>query len=413
MPRPSLLLTNRNVHAMTSSRSTFHRLAARAAGAAALFTLALFGGCGGGNDDEAVTERRASIVNATSARLRTLAAQYRAVPGIVVHVLDERSGLSWAGSTGAADRATQRALASNATFRTASVTKVFTAAAIHRLQERGALAASDAIERDLSAGTIALLRAGGYDTASITVDHLLTHRSGLPDHALSEPYFQAILADPTHRWSREEQLAVAMSLGGPLFAPGGGYRYSDAGYLLLGEMIERHTGLALGAAFRELLQMDSLGMTSTYQESVDAVPAGAGPRAKQDLLEGIDDSMIDASTDLWGAGGLVSDARDLALFVRALVAGRVLDPEALQAMLRVASRNPDAELPFDYARGIARVQVAGAACWGHDAFSGAFMLHCPGLGITVAGSINATEFVGAPGALSVAIEFAQTIAAMK
>jgi len=60
-----------------------------------------------------------------------------------------------------------------------------------------------------------------------------------------------------------------------------------------------------------------------------------------------------------------------------------------------------------------RVQVAGAACWGHDAFSGAFTLHCPGLGITVAGSINATEFVGAPGSLSVAIEFAQGIAAMK
>jgi D-alanyl-D-alanine carboxypeptidase len=373
--------------------------------------LTLLSACGGG--DDAATERRAEIVATMSARIRTLHAQYPSSAGIVVHVLDERSGLSWAGSTGVADRAAQTALKPNATFRTASVTKVFTAATIHRLAERGELVPTDAIERHLSADSVATLRAGGYDVSSITIDHLLTHRSGLPDHALSLPYWQAVLADPTHRWSRAEQLAVAMSLGAPLFAPGSDYRYSDTGYLLLGEMIERHTGQALGPAFRDLLRLESLGLASTYQESIEAVPAAAGPRAKQDLLPGLDDSMIDASTDLWGAGGLVSDGRDLALFTRALLEGRVLGPAATQAMLTVATEIEGAGFPAAYARGIARVQIGATICWGHDAFSGAFTLHCPSAGITLAGSINATELTGAPGSMDVATELVRALESLE
>ncbi|MCC6851006.1 MAG: beta-lactamase family protein [Rubrivivax sp.] len=394
---------------MTSSRLHPRRRVLRAAAAASLCTAAALVGCGGGEDR---AQRRAAIADGLSVCLRALAGRYPALPGIVVHVLDERSGLSWGGSFGLADRATGRALAPDATFRTASVTKTFTAAAILQLHARGELASADAIERHLSAPTLALLRAGGYDTARITIDHLLTHRSGLPDHALAEPYLQAVLADPTHRWARTEQLAVAMSLGPPLFAPGSGWRYSDAGYLLLGEIVERRTGEALGPAFRRLLQLESLRLASTYQESVEPVPAGAGPRARQELLPGVDDAMIDASTDLWGAGGLVSDARDLALFVRALVDGRILEPGARQFMLRVAAEVADATPPAGYARGIQRVQVAGTACWGHDGFSGAFMLHGPALGITVAGSINATEFVGAPPSMAVAVELLRRVAAL-
>lgn len=394
---------------MTSPRPHSRRRVLRAATAASLCTAAALVGCGGGEDH---TRRRAAIAAELSVCMRVLAGHHPSVPGIVVHVLDERSGLSWGGSVGLADRATRRTLLPDATFRTASVTKVFTAAAILQLHSRGKLGITDSIEHHLSASTVALLRSGGYDTARITIDHLLTHRSGLPDHALAAPYLQAVLSDPTHRWARTEQLAIAMSLGPPLFAPGSGWRYSDAGYLLLGEIVERRTGEALGPAFRGLLQLESLQIASTFQESVDPVPAGAGPRARQDLLPGVDDSMIDASTDLWGAGGLVSDARDLALFVRALVDGRILESGARQLMLRVATEVADATPPAGYARGIQRVQVAGTACWGHDGFSGAFMLHGPALGITVAGSINATEFVGAPPSMAVAVELLLRVAAL-
>jgi D-alanyl-D-alanine carboxypeptidase len=386
--------------------------------AAALCCSALLSACGGGDDDEQrqQQQQRTATVEAVNARLQTLHAQMPASPGIVVQVLDRRSGLAWAGSVGLADRASGRPLTPEVTFRTASLTKVFTAAAVFRLVEHGFVATADPIERHLSAASLATLRAGGYDPAGITVDHLLAHRAGLPDHALSLPYFEAVLMDPTHRWSRDEQLAFAMTLGGPLFAPGSDYRYSDTGYLLLGEVIERHTGMQLGAAVRSLLRLASLGVASTYQESVDEVPAAAGPRAKQDLLPGIDDSMVDASVDLWGAGGLVADARDLALFVRALVEGRVLGPAAQQAMFAVASQiagAPGAAGEMAYARGILRVRVQGDTCWGHDAFSGAFMLHCPASGITVAGSLAASTLTGAPEAIEMALDLVRTVASVQ
>lgn len=386
--------------------------------ATAVCCAALLAACGGGGDDEEERQQqqRAATVLAVQARLKALQAQMPASPGIVVQVLDRRSDLAWAGSVGVAERASGRPLTPQATFRTASLTKSYTAATVLRLAEQGSMATADPIERHLSPASVATLRAGGYDPAQITVDHLLAHRSGLPDHALSLPYFEAVLADPQHRWSRAEQLALAMSLGGPLFAPGTDYRYSDTGYLLLGEMIERHTGLALGAAYRGLLRLPALGIVNTYQEGVDPVPATAGPRAKQDLLPGIDDSMIDASSDLWGAGGLVADARDLALFVRALVDGRVLGATAQQAMLAVASPIagvPGAPAEAAYARGLLRVQVDGDTCWGHDAFSGAFMLHCPGSGITVSGSLNASSLAGAPEAIEVALDLVRTVASVR
>jgi D-alanyl-D-alanine carboxypeptidase len=381
----------------------------RVAGA---FAIACLAACGGGNEPDS-PQHRAEITRAVDARLKALQVQYPAVPGIVTHVLVQPARLSWGGSRGTAERATQRALTPNATFRTASVTKPFTAAAIFRLTEQKALATSDSIERHVSAASVATLRAGGYDTAAMTIDHLLTHRSGLPDHALSPPYLQAVLADPTHRWSRAEQLGVAMALGRPLAAPGVAYHYSDTGYILLGEMIELKTGLQLGAAFRSLLGLSSLGLVATYQESIDPAPPFAGPRAHQELLAGVDDTMIDASTDLWGSGGLVSDARDLALFMRALLDGKVLGAESLRAMQTVATTLSGPPNRFAYARGLTKLDVGGITCWGHNAFSGAFAVHCPEPGITVAGSILATEFVGAPDAFAVAVDLVAAIAAVK
>lgn len=364
--------------------------------------------CGGGDDADS-PEHRAALVRALDARIKALHAQYPSLPGIVVHLLEAPARLSWGGSVRLADRANGLAMPPNATFRTASITNTFTAAAIFRLTGLGKVATADPIERHLSAATLATLIAGGYDTAAMTLDHLLTHRSGLPDHALSQPFFQAVLADPTHRWTRAEQLDVAMALGAPTFAPGSGYQYSDTGYLLLGEIVERRTGQTLGAAYRSLLNLGALGLAATYQESIDPVPAAAGPRAKQELIPGVDDSMIDASTDLFGAGGLVSDARDLSLFMRGLLEGKVLGPNALRSMLAVASTLSGPPVNTAYARGLERFDANGTRCWGHSGFSGAFAVHCPNVGITLAGSIATT----APAALDIAIELVEAVESVR
>jgi hypothetical protein len=73
-------------------------------------------------------------------------------------------------------------------------------------------------------------------------------------------------------------------------------------------------------------------------------------------------------------------------------------PASLQAMLRIAT--PGTASPAG-AHGIYRVNAAGSACWGHDGFWGSVALHCPSLGVTVAGSFNASLLAQpAGGALS-------------
>jgi D-alanyl-D-alanine carboxypeptidase len=382
----------------------------RALAGAAVSTLLA---CGGGDAIDSA-EHRADIVRSVDAKLDALHRKYPGLPGFVAHVLVKPARLSWGGSTGIADRTTGRKLTPNATFRIASITKTFTAAAIYRLGELGQLSTSDPIERHLSPATLSMLRGAGYDPNRVTIDHLLTHTSGLRDFAISEPYLLAVLVDPARRWSRADQLALAMSLGAPLWQPGHGYEYSDTGYILLGEIIETATGQQLGAAYRSLLRLSTLGLAATYQESIDAVPATAGPRALQDFLPGMDNQLIDASVDLWGGGGLVSDARDLALFMQALLEGKILERSSLQAMLRLAL--PGTAAPAG-AHGIYRFDAAGSTCWGHDAFWGSVALHCPSLGVTVVGSFNASELAqpagGALAPFELGAELVAAVASIK
>ncbi len=88
--------------------------------------------------------------------------------------------------------------------------------------------------------------------------------------------------------------------------------------MLASSLIECASGLPIADAYRELLGFDTLGVDATYLESLEQVPAGAGPRTHQ-FLDDVDTYSFDPSMDLYGAGGLVSSAADLAHFARALL----------------------------------------------------------------------------------------------
>jgi D-alanyl-D-alanine carboxypeptidase len=316
-----------------------------------------------------------------------LAAEFAVSPelhGYVV-LLRADNGFAYAGAAGDA--------AGDSSFRIASVTKMFTAAAALRLVEQGRFGLDDPIEGLVEPETAALLESGGYDPSAITVHQLLTHTAGLFDFTFGPgvDFVGTVFADPQRRWTRREQLLLAMQ-GEPVGAPGAQYHYSDTAYALLGEIVERATGTTLGAAMRDLLRFDSLGITHTYQESIDPVPDGQPPRLHQ-WFGDVDTYDWDPSLDLYGGGGLVSTAADLASFVESLLGGRVFDePATLEAMLAVPATNDPVSVPGDPARlsaaaaGIFRREVDGVECWGHDGFWGVQVLRCPGIGLTVVAS---------------------------
>jgi D-alanyl-D-alanine carboxypeptidase len=257
-----------------------------------------------------------------------------------------------------------------------------------RLVEDGRLTLDDPIARHLSAATVALLRSGGYDVHAIRVRHLLQHTSGLYDYAEDPTFEAAVIANPRHRWSRAEQVRFAMTRGKALSRPGAEYHYSDTGYVVLGEMLERVTGRSLGDAYRRLLGFDRLGLDQTYLETLEPRPTAVKPLAHQ-FLGSLDTTGFDPSFDLYGGGGLVSTVDDLARFYRALVGGRLFQRAAtLPTMLG----KPGSTRPGDLGMGIVALAVAGqGTCWGHGGFWGVVAAHCPRSGVTIASTVNQRE----------------------
>jgi D-alanyl-D-alanine carboxypeptidase len=298
-------------------------------------------------------------------------------------------------AAGVADLETREPLAPGSRFRIASVTKPFVAAGALRLVEDGRLSL-DATAAELLAGEYdELLRRGGYDTEAITLRHLLTHTSGIFDFAadaytdqIADGFTAQVHKDPSRRWSRYEQVEWAVTHGEPYGAAGTVFGYSDTGACLVGEIIERATGLTMGAAIRELVGYERLGLTTTWQETIEPEPPNLPPLSHQ--YEGeMDVADMDASVDLYGGGGLMSTCRDLGRFFHALLRDDVFhQPQTLATMTTTLHGVPRAPLTSDdpvdnAAMFLFRIELGGETWWGHDGYWGTSAYTCPTRDVTI------------------------------
>ena len=289
---------------------------------------------------------------------------------------------AWAGAAGIAEYE-GAALHEDAPVRIASNTKTLVAAALLRLWEDDAVELDDPISKYLSAEEIALLASDGYDADAMTLRHLLTHTAGLFDHAQSDAYFQAVFSQPDRVWTPWEQVEGAVDWGDPLGPAGAAFSYSDTGYVLLGLVITRVTEQPLGAAVRSLLDFETLGMTATWWESVEAPPSAVQPRPHQ-YLDEIDTYAFHPSLDLHGGGGLVASMEDLAGFWHALFNGEVFrKPATLDTML-----TSPLGASAVYRMGIFQREMAGFTVYEHSGFWGTEALYIPELDIAIAGAVT-------------------------
>jgi D-alanyl-D-alanine carboxypeptidase len=300
-------------------------------------------------------------------------------PGVVVHVRCPAAGVDRAFVAGRADRpAAAPPLTAAHTFRIASNTKTYVAAAVLRLVEQGRLDLDAPLATVLPDRYRDILAADGYDLASMTLAQVLSHTSGLFEHPADPRYAEAILADPRREWTRDEQVRLCVAWGDPVAAPGEKFSYSDTGYVLLGAVVEETTGLPLGVAVHDLLGYERLGLDATWWERDEPAPAGAGPRAHQYYLDH-DTTDWNPTLDLYGGGGLLSDADDLGLFLRALVTGEVLAPATTAQLLGRGC--------LEYRLGLFREPIHGHLAWGHTGFWNTFAYHLPTLDLTVSGAV--------------------------
>jgi CubicO group peptidase (beta-lactamase class C family) len=218
---------------------------------------------------------------------------------------------------GMADRKRRIPAGCDTAYDVMSMTKQFTAAAILKLQTMGKLSVSDPIARHL--GPVPA------DKRDITVQHLLTHTAGLTD-ALGDDY------DPLSRGG-----LVAGALRSKLRSPPGAeYRYSNLGYSLLAAIVER----ASGVGYEEFLAKHLFapaGMTHTgyvlprwkRNEVAIEYDSRGNPHGRPFDHPWAKDGPY---WNLRGNGGLLSTARDMFRWHRALEGNEVLDRRSRRAL---------------------------------------------------------------------------------
>jgi CubicO group peptidase (beta-lactamase class C family) len=198
--------------------------------------------------------RPCAPLDSTDRYVRAELARQR-IPGLSIAVLRGDS-LLLARGYGEADVEHHVPAADSTIYQSGSVGKQFTAALVVRLAADGRLRLDDPIATWLPEGPPSWRR--------ITVRHLLTHTSGIPDYADST-------LDYRRDYSEDELVRLAAGLS-PLFQPGARWSYSNTGYLLLGVIIHRLTGTFYGDLLRSQV-FEPLGMrTARVISESDIVP---------------------------------------------------------------------------------------------------------------------------------------------
>ncbi len=320
----------------------------------------------------------------TASVRRLIDSFYRAVPaakGIIVHIESPGRKLSWSAAAGVSDTVSRKPLRAVQPVLIASNTKTYVAAAVLKLQEEGRLNIEQAIGTLLPRKTIELLRKDGYDPDAILVKHLLSHSSGIADY-VNDAYFDAVDADKRHRWTRDEQIQLAMTTGKPMAAPGDTFKYADVNYLLLTEIIETKTGKPFPAAIRDLLQYHRIGLRQTWFTTLEPEPEKTLAQAHQYWRNKHWDSYaFDPSWDLYGGGGIVATAKDMALFFQALFDGKIIrDP----AVLRLIHEPVMPGEMHNYCLGLRILDMDGFPAYYHGGFWGTDAAYFPDIDASIA-----------------------------
>ncbi|MCA1616108.1 MAG: DUF1343 domain-containing protein [Acidobacteria bacterium] len=308
-------------------------------------------------------------------------------PGAVV-LAARRGRVVWRKAYGArAVEPRREPMTADTIFDAASLTKVVaTATSVLILVERGLVRLNDPVSR-----FIPELKDEGRER--ITVEHLLTHRSGYaPDFDLRE------------QWTGTAEALKRLQVERLQIRPGARFVYSDIGYIALGEIVRRASGQSLDEFARRNI-FEPLGMRDTGFRPAALARARVAPtekrRGQASYLGGRPDALTGTEGDRWlrgevhdptafrmdgvaGHAGLFSTADDLAIYCQMIMNGgeyggaRVLSPLGVAAMTRpraVAEDGSARGLGWDVASSFSanRGDLFTPGSFGHTGFTGTSM----------------------------------------
>jgi len=205
-------------------------------------------------------------------------------------------------------------------FAVYSISKTILAVLILQLHEQGRLQIDDAACLHLPASQ------ARYLSPEITIRQLMAHTSGLPDYG-ALPEYHAAVRQGQRAWSYDEYLerTQATTL---LFPPGGGWFYSNVGYMILKHIVEATVDQTLSELSAERLFVPlELSGSLVVKERADWRRVSIG---RSDYLEGDVRELYDPG---WVAHGLFAmTASDLLALFQALFTGILIKSDSVQQM---------------------------------------------------------------------------------
>ena len=344
---------------------------------------------GGENDARAPLKKELHnfLIKMVDPALESSPDQYGPAPGAVLLVAGP--DFHFLETAGFADLEKKTPVRPDDRFEIGSNTKMFTATLLVQLAEQEKLGLDDALAKWLPEWAAKIPHG-----EKISLRQLASHTSGIRDYA--DDIIGAGLKDDTamrRAYTPEELVQYALDNGKPDFTPGekGKWKYSNTGYILLGMVLEKVTGKKYGDLLHENF-FQPLGMKdSSFPDSVPEDPAlvqgyvsfpGGKNTTSWNLSQG------------WAAGGIISTAADMRIFLQALANGRLFkDKSTLLAMAEFV-RNDDVNKHLGTTGyGLGLIEY-GQGVWGHGGQTLGYestMMFVPGTDITLVALTNASQ----------------------
>ncbi|GEM45592.1 serine hydrolase domain-containing protein [Deinococcus cellulosilyticus] len=206
---------------------------------------------------------------------------------------------------------------SDTVYRVASITKSFVGVAVLKLQEEGKLKVTDPLSKYLP----------DYPNGeNITLHHLITHTSGIFN------YFERTdLASLRKERPSLEEFTKKFANEPVNFAPGAMYRYNNSGYILLGRVIEKASGMPFETYMQQHV-LAPMGFEKTRFYKDDQVVAGRA-EGYTPSGEGFEKADLFNYEVVHAAGGLSATPRELVQWLPGILSGKLLSPESVQAFM--------------------------------------------------------------------------------
>jgi len=234
----------------------------------------------------------------------------------------------FSGSYGFANRADKIKNKNNTRFGIASGCKVFTSIAICQLVEKGSLSFDSKLKNFLD------IEFPHFDE-EITIDHLLTHTSGIPDYfdeEVMEDFEELWIEKPMYKMRRLNDFLPFFQQNAMKASIAHAFSYNNAGYIVLGLIVEQISGLEFSEYINQFI-FNKAGMKDSGYFEMDSLPERVAYGYIETEDGGWKTNIYSIPAKGGSDGGAYTTSRDMILFWEALYNNTFLSEEMTKTLL--------------------------------------------------------------------------------